>query len=130
MTVVPITSIFVAAACAGLVLLSFPIANSRRRQKLSLGHGDDVGLQRRIRAQANFIEYVPLALLALALIELAGGDRLWVWVFGGTLAVARLSHAHGLIADVLPTRALGAILTFLVLLGEAVRLAVLASASL
>ena len=128
MTVLPITSIFTALACAALVLLSFPIANSRRKLQLSVGHGNDEGLERRIRAQANFIEYVPLALLAMTLVELAGTEAMWIWILGSALTLARLSHAHGLIANVLATRALGAATTFLVLLAEAVILGMAAAA--
>jgi uncharacterized membrane protein YecN with MAPEG domain len=49
-----------------------------------------------MRVQANFVEYVPLALLLLALLEMGGLAKTWVWVFGSVLLVGRVLHAIGL----------------------------------
>ena len=39
-----------------------------------LGEGGDAALQRRVRAQGNFTEYVPMALLVIGAVEAAGYD--------------------------------------------------------
>lgn len=62
--------------------------------------GDDgrEALQRRIRAHANFAEYVPLTLGLIALLE-AGGSRPWIVITLLTvLLVARLLHPIGMLA--------------------------------
>ena len=68
----PITSLFAGGFALALVGLSLMVTLRRVKTTILLGDGDDVGLRRRIRAQANFIEYVPLGLIVLALMELRG----------------------------------------------------------
>ena len=53
-------------------------------------------LLRKIRVHANFIEHVPLALLMLALLELAGLWPPMLWVCGGALLLGRVMHAVGM----------------------------------
>lgn len=79
-----------------MLFLAFRVVGYRRAQKIGIGDGGDKRLARRVRAHANFIEYVPLALLMLALLELAGLEAKWLWAMGGTLLVSRILHAAGL----------------------------------
>jgi uncharacterized membrane protein YecN with MAPEG domain len=112
----PITSALAGFAAIFLVMLSLPVALRRRATKLSAGDGGDEAFNRKIRAQANYIEYVPLAVIAIGLVEMNGGSQMMVCGLAATLAAARLLHAFGLWSNVLIGRALGAMLTFGVLL--------------
>lgn len=116
MDMIPITAALAGAAAIFLVLLSFPIANRRRSQKISSGDAGDEGFNRMIRAQANFVEYTPLAILVIGISELNGFHTHYVCALAATLAAARVLHPIGLIWNVFIARALGAILTFLLLL--------------
>ena len=82
------------------VLLMFalvvPIVLQRNRNKIGIGDGGDKLLARRLRVQGNFVEYVPLALLLMALLEVSGLPSAWLWGFGGALLASRLLHAQGL----------------------------------
>ncbi len=86
------------AGLHGLLLLTLlvPIVRLRRGRKVGLGHGGDRELLRRIRVHANFIEYVPMLLVLLALLEMGGLDRRAVAALGGVLFIGRLLHRHGL----------------------------------
>lgn len=88
----------VIAGLHGLLLLALvlPIVRLRRGRRVGLGDGGDRELMRRIRVQANFVEYVPVLLVLIALLELGGLDRRLVALLGATLLVARLLHAQGL----------------------------------
>ena len=111
----PIT-LTLAAACALLNLwLAFRCVRIRVGSKVLHGDGGDPLLARRIRAHANFIEYTPIILILFALIELAIGSPLWLWIGALTYAMARAAHAIGMDAD-RPTawRAGGAMLTWAV----------------
>ncbi|MFZ5669615.1 MAG: MAPEG family protein [Pseudomonadota bacterium] len=110
-----VTSVLTGAMAIMLALLSFPIADHRRKNRISAGDGGDEAFNRLIRAQANFTEYVPISLLLVALVELCGFQAPVVWGLAGTLAVSRLVHALGLIRNIVWARALGMILTLLVL---------------
>lgn len=105
-----------------LVALSIPVAFARRRARVSLGDGGDSALVRAIRVQGNFVEYVPLALLLVWMVE-AGGYPAWVvHLLGGALFVGRLAHAEGLARHVgaSPGRVVGMMLTWGVLLAAGV----------
>lgn len=112
----PITSALAGAAAIFLVLLSLPVALRRRATKTSFGDGGDEVFNRKIRAQANFIEYAPLGIIAIGLIEMGGAAQPVVCGLAATLAAARVLHAFGLWSGALIGRALGALLTFGVLL--------------
>jgi uncharacterized membrane protein YecN with MAPEG domain len=116
METLPVTSALAGFAAIFLVLLSFPIANHRRKNQLSAGDGGDQKFNGLIRAQGNFIEYTPLGIIVIGLAEANGVAFAWVCGLAVALAVGRLLHAAGMIWSALPARALGAILTFGVLL--------------
>lgn len=121
MFVLPITSFFAAAAAIGLVTLSVPI--SLRRVKVGVvGNSNDEALHRRIRAQGNFIEYVPLGIIALGLVEAHTAPTWLVAAIGGGLSLGRLLHAIGMLRASASLRGFGMILTYLALVSAALRL--------
>ena len=112
----PISSIFAAILAICLIPLSMRVGIRRYRTKIWLLDGGDEELIRRIRVQANFIEYVPLALLLLALVEIQGAASGLVWGLGGVLLASRVVHAVGLsTSEQSIGRGLGANGTFAVL---------------
>ena len=87
--------------------------------KVDLGDGGNAALRQRIRAHANFVEYVPIALILLFLVEKESIGPRWLAVaMGTTLVVARLWHAQGLLSKegVSAGRFMGTNLTGLVIL--------------
>lgn len=116
---------FYAGLCALLVLvLAMRVMWLRGREGVGLGDGGHAGLERAIRMHANATEYVPLALLLLALLAFEGTRPAWLHAFGIVLVVARLLHAFGLsrASGTSFGRASGAGLTVLVMLAMAVLL--------
>lgn len=79
-----------------MLALAARVAFHRHSQKVGLGDGGDRKLMRKIRVHANFVEYVPVALLLLALLELSGLPAIWLWSLGGALLFARVLHVAGL----------------------------------
>jgi uncharacterized protein len=92
----PIT--LVTAGISGLLffLLSLHVVRGRMATKVSLGDGGDPTLITRIRTHGNFAEYMPLALLLLALCEISNANRQVLVTAGAVLVLARLSHAIGM----------------------------------
>jgi uncharacterized protein len=114
----PKIALFFASLHALLMLvLAARVVFHRRAAKIGIGDGGDFRLQRKIRAHANFIEYVPVALILLALLEIAGVQALWLWGFGSALLLSRLLHAFGLSrkSGYSPGRFFGTLLTWIVL---------------
>jgi hypothetical protein len=77
-------------------------------QKFSTTNVDAGALQRKVRAHGNFVEYVPLGLLFIVALELMHLPWL-VWLLGGTLTIARIIYAYGVITTYGPSvgRAIG-----------------------
>lgn len=78
------------------VVLSFRVVRVRTSAKISLGDGGDQTLLSRIRAHANFAEYVPLLLILLALVEYINGTNDLVKAIGTLIVVSRIAHAIGM----------------------------------
>jgi uncharacterized membrane protein YecN with MAPEG domain len=91
-----ITGIYVALACVLVITLSARISLARRALRVSLGDGGDKDLNRRIRAQANAVEYLPLALLLLLSLEWNQTQPPILHACGIVLIVGRVLHAFGL----------------------------------
>jgi len=87
------TASILALICA--VLIARVIA-ARRKYQISLGDGGNADLNTRIRTHANFMEYVPLLLILMALLEMANGNRVILTLFGLALVVFRVLHAVGM----------------------------------
>ena len=100
------------------LVLTVRVVMHRNVHKIGIGTGGDESLSRKVRVHANFVEYVPLGLLLLALLELAAINTALLWTFGIALLVARVLHAIGLggSAGYSFGRATGALLTFAVML--------------
>ena len=108
-----------------LIALSAYVILGRVKFKIDLGDGDNAAMVQRIRAQANFVEYVPLALILLMLVEYASiGPRWLAMAIGGGLVLGRVLHAQGLIASPGATvgRLLGTNLTALVIMTGSIAL--------
>jgi uncharacterized membrane protein YecN with MAPEG domain len=96
MTVLPITLSAAAAAALINFWLATRIAQVRTDQKISVGDGGNELLARRMRAQLNFAENVPLMLILVAAIELAGRGGLWLDVIAAAYLVGRVLHGIGM----------------------------------
>jgi uncharacterized membrane protein YecN with MAPEG domain len=116
-----VTPFYAALLMLWFLVLSLRVIHRRRAAQVSLGDGGNSPLQRAIRAQANFAEYVPLALIGLVLLELSRFSIYVVHALGLTLVAARLLHGYALAfrAEFRFGRTWGAGLTFIVLAVEA-----------
>ena len=91
-----ITSIVAAILTIIFVKLSFAVIGLRRKNKVGLGNGGHDDLERAIRAQGNFAEYVPFGIILIACLELNGAPWWLVAIPGITLIIGRLIHAIGI----------------------------------
>lgn len=96
MTGLPITAITAGASGLLYFVLSYRVVQIRFRSKVSLGDGGDSELLCRIRTHANFMEYVPIILILIALLELGGANRNALIALGGVMFISRIAHAIGM----------------------------------
>ena len=91
-----VTSIVASVLTIIFIKLSFAVIDLRRKNKVGLGSGGHEDLERAIRAQGNFAEYVPFGIILIACLELNGAPWWLVSVPGITLIIGRLIHAKGI----------------------------------
>ncbi|MEH6740344.1 MAG: MAPEG family protein [Sulfitobacter sp.] len=117
-----ITSLYAGLLTLVFIALCVLVIRERFRVRTSVGDGGHKDLTRRMRVQANFAEYVPLALLLMLCTELQGAPAVAIHAMGATLLVGRLCHAVGmsLSPQVFPLRQAGMVLTFLMMAVSAV----------
>lgn len=92
----PVTTFYASLLGLLFIFLSARVSANRRRAKVSLGLGEDAGLERANRAQGNFIEYVPIGLILLLLLEQEVTQMWLLHTLGAALLAGRLMHAWGL----------------------------------
>jgi len=91
-----ITSVVASVLTIIFVKLSFAVIGLRRKNQVGLGSGGHDDLERAIRAQGNFAEYVPIGIILIACLELNGAPWWLVALPGITLTIGRLIHAVGI----------------------------------
>ena len=89
---IPVTLIYAGA----LGLLSVLLANYVLYARLRARELPDWQPPAAERVQGNFVENVPLALILLYLVEVAGAPAAFIHASGAALVVLRLLHAWGL----------------------------------
>ena len=89
------------AGLLGLMSVGIAVAVGRARGAtgVSIGDGGNLEVIAAMRRHANFVEFVPLTLILIGLLELNGVGSTALHALGGGLVVARLSHAIGFRAD-------------------------------
>ena len=122
-----VTSAYAAVLALIYFGLSMWVSAGRGKYRVNHGDGGEAALLCRIRAHANFAEYVPLILIMAALLEAGGAAAGTMHALLLPLTVARLMHPVGMVARLQSPqqfifRAGGAILTWLALIGAAVLL--------
>ena len=120
----PLTAVYAALLALLGCTLTVAVIVQRTRHVVAMGDGGVPSLAQAIRAQANFAEQAPMALIAIACAELAGASALLVNALGIVLVIARLASAVALsrsLTVVTPLRQAGAALTGLVVAVAAVR---------
>jgi len=91
----PVTALYAGLCALLLLLLAGLVVNQRRITKVGLGDGGNEALARAMRVQANFVEYVPMSLLLMAVVEVNGIPPKWLHMAGVVLIGSRLLHAWG-----------------------------------
>jgi uncharacterized membrane protein YecN with MAPEG domain len=103
-----------------ILALSMRISAGRRKLKVSVGDGGHAQLTAATRAFGNAIEYIPVALVSLAVVAVFYGAPI-VHVLGGSFLLGRVLHAWGMAQEKQPAagRMFGMLLTYLPFLASA-----------
>lgn len=108
------------AALAALIAIWLGARCGAVRAKEGISHGDGGNglMQRRMRAQSNFVEYTPFALALIVLLEVSGQAGWALGLSALAFMLGRVLHAIGMDSESVPLpRKAGMLLTMLPLLG-------------
>lgn len=119
-----ITPIYAALLAFLYIYLCVRVIKLRIRYQVGIGSGNQPELERAIRVQGNFSEYVPFALLLVWMLETVAVSVIWVHCFGLLLLIGRALHAYGVsqVKETLKFRQMGMMSTFAVILLSALML--------
>ena len=108
----PITALYAGIMMIFALVLSFYAGSFRGKSGISVLFGEPANMElaERIRIHQNFLEYVPMAIILMGIIEINGGNTTFLHVFGVVLIISRIAHAVGLKHDNMghPGRVIGA----------------------
>ena len=121
---VAITSFYAALLTFVFLTLSILVILHRLSKIGPSGPEGEIALNKSMRVQANFVEYVPLGLILMLCAELQGAPALAVHAMGATLLLGRVLHAIGMTRtpQIFSLRSAGILLTLLMLTASAVAL--------
>lgn len=121
MIMLPVTLAAGAAAAILNTWLSLRIGAVRQAAGISLGDGGSEPLQRRMRAQLNFVENTGFVLILIIAIELSGQGQPWLPLVTALYFLGRVAHGFGMDGGKLGVgRMIGTLITLLTQLGLAI----------
>ena len=93
-----ITAFYLGILALIYAVLALRVAGLRRSNRVLFGDAANTTLRTAIRVHANFIEYVPIIGLLVALLEMSGTSTTRVHILMGGLLLSRLLHPLGMAA--------------------------------
>jgi len=104
------------------IALTVRVIHGRWKYRVGIGTGQNPDLALRIRVHGNFMEFAPIALGLIALVEIGGASPAQLHALGATLVIGRLLHVWGLgrSAGTSAGRMIGTTLTQLVIFAASV----------
>ena len=91
-----ITAAYLGILALLYLVLGLKVSRLRRSEKVLFGDGGNIKLRSAIRAHANFVEYVPIIVLMVAMLEMSGMPAMRVHLLMGALLIARVLHPLGM----------------------------------
>ena len=118
---VPITALYTSLCAILIIGLAFNVVRQRRANKVGIGDKDVEPLALAVRSHGNAIEYIPIALFLILVLELNGAQAPLLHGLGSALIVARVMHGWGLSHSRGASfgRVYGTVVTWIVILGAA-----------
>lgn len=106
------TAIYACILAVLICRLAMNVIKARRKNKVALGDGDCQELIIARSAQANAVDYCPIALILMLFLELNGGHLIAIHVVGILFVTGRIIHSRAILSEDLRGRVRGMQLTF------------------
>lgn len=112
-----ITALYASLLAALMIWLSFQVIKQRRSNQVAYADGGVESLQIARSAQGNAVDYIPITLILMALVEYNGAPAIWIHVIGLSFLVGRWMHADGILNKRFKGRVRGMKVTIFAMVG-------------
>ena len=92
----PVTAMTAAILALLFIYLSYQVVKQRVRTETSFGTGNDEHMDMVRGCQSNLIEYTPITLIMLALLELSSANHLATMGLAVAFMIGRFLHVFGM----------------------------------
>ncbi|MDC5805660.1 MAPEG family protein [Vibrio europaeus] len=110
-----VTALYAAILAALMIWLSIQVIKQRRKAQVKYADGGVDALTIARSAQGNAVDYIPITLILMAMVEYNGASPWMLHACGIVFVLGRILHAKGILADRLKGRIAGMKMTFLVM---------------
>ncbi|MEX0336121.1 MAPEG family protein [Vibrio tubiashii] len=110
-----VTALYAAILAALMIWLSIQVIKQRRKAQVKYADGGVDALTIARSAQGNAVDYIPVTLILMAMVEYNGASPWMIHACGIVFVLGRILHAKGILADRLKGRISGMKMTFLVM---------------
>jgi uncharacterized membrane protein YecN with MAPEG domain len=93
---VSITALYAGILALIVIALAINVTAHRVKLRVPLGDGGNAQMRRMIRLHGNAAEYIPLALVLMAIYELNGGGHMALHIIGVALIAGRVFQTWGM----------------------------------
>lgn len=107
-----ITALYASILASIMIWLAVEVIKQRRRHRVVYADGGVESLQMARAAQSNAMDYIPITLILMALVEFNGVPTWLLHLIGIVFVIGRVMHARGLLKEKMPGRVNGMKLTF------------------
>ena len=111
-----VSALYVVSGAIFLIILSLHVVKLRAQYQVAQGDGGFYELQTAIRMHGNAVEYLPVALILLVVMEMNGSPNWTLHLCGILLLAGRVLHALGLHRHEHSWRQTGMSLTYVALI--------------
>jgi len=108
-----VTAIYASVLSIIICWLSLNVIKARRRNKVAYGDGGIEELIVARSAQSNAVDYIPITLILLFLIEYNGANMWLIHIAGISFVIGRIIHCYSILSENLKGRAIGMQITIL-----------------
>ncbi|MBF0289490.1 MAG: MAPEG family protein [SAR324 cluster bacterium] len=110
------TALYTSILSTLICMLSLNVIKVRRKHEIAYGDGGNEELQIARSAQGNALDYIPIALILLFVLEYNQANLLLVHLLGMALVIGRIIHSWSILHNNFKGRVKGMQITFLTIL--------------
>ncbi|MBY0511776.1 MAG: MAPEG family protein [Rhodospirillaceae bacterium] len=92
----PVTLITASILALIALVLALRVSFGRFRHRVPIGEGGNTHMTVLIRTHANFVEYVPLILILMGILEMSKANRIALLIVAVLLIIFRIFHVIGM----------------------------------